>query len=377
MKTYAASVPERSRRAGAGCDTAPAARRRPAPRARCRPAPLAGSGGCGTGGLPLDDGRPIAFDDSLDFGDARGHGGQETAGSPGAVDRRESIATDRGVYPARATACRGDEHPRGYQDGRRASKMRRRPTPHEGEGTGKRQSAPLQWQSIAWICGTAACAPPRSPARRAGRTACTLRGSARSVPREDVRRRSRRWLRGTCRADSPAACGIASHPQGVATATPGGFEGSVISLRTRGPVHEVQHPQTQPTISASAISMPITSRHRLRRTRLMGWFHFSRPSARAAGAAIKVNGQTIRETSGSVSTTESYNGREVSSFASRAAPAPAAMHDGHHVSPANSTAQMPHTNRPHWRHAATARLTGWSKQAASPSSAASAWDPVG
>src|SRR5438552_16754792 len=50
-------------------------------------------------------------------------------------------------------------------------------------------------------------------------------------------------------------------------------------------------PTTQPAISARAIDMPSTTRHRLCRTRLSGRFHVAKPSTSAAGAAAKVNGQ--------------------------------------------------------------------------------------
>src|ERR1022692_5049598 len=73
-----------------------------------------------------------------------------------------------------------------------------------------------------------------------------------------------------------------------------------------------------------------------------------------------------------MSAVESNRLREVSKLADRAWPAPAATQEGHQVWPPNSTEQSWQTYRPHWWQAATARLAGWSKQAASPSSAASA-----
>ena len=68
---------------------------------------------------------------------------------------------------------------------------------------------------------------------------------------------------------------------------------------------------------------------------------------------------------------ESYSVREVSCLADLALPAPTATHDGHQVWPEKSTEQSWQRYRPHCWQAATARFAGWSKQAASPSSAAS------
>src|ERR1039458_4601327 len=118
--------------------------------------------------------------------------------------------------------------------------------------------------------------------------------------------------------------------------------------------------------SVSAIAMATTNRQRLRRTRLSGCFHLTSANTRVPGAVSVVMGQKkIRERVGTASEMESYRMREESGWAARAAPLPAATHEGHQTWPPNSTLQSSHTKRPHWLQAATARLPAWSKDGGS------------
>src|SRR5207244_1690351 len=64
-------------------------------------------------------------------------------------------------------------------------------------------------------------------------------------------------------------------------------------------------PQTHATISTDEIIIAATRRQRVLRTRLRGAFHFAIAITSAAGAATIVNGQMIRDASGSVSAIES------------------------------------------------------------------------
>src|SRR4051812_41967633 len=108
----------------------------------------------------------------------------------------------------------------------------------------------------------------------------------------------------------------------------------------------------------SEMTIAAAIRQRLRRTRLMGAFHFINARTRDAGAATIVNGHSRRDNSGTISAMESYKLIPVSSFAARAFPAPAAIHEGHQVSSPKETEHNRHRNRPHCEHAATARLAG-------------------
>src|ERR1039458_271334 len=98
--------------------------------------------------------------------------------------------------------------------------------------------------------------------------------------------------------------------------------------------------------SASAIAIATTNRHRLRRTRLSGCFHFSSVYITVPGAVRVVMGKKqIRERVGTARAMESWRTREESGLAARAAPLPAATHEGHQTWPANSTLQRSQTKR--------------------------------
>ena len=116
--------------------------------------------------------------------------------------------------------------------------------------------------------------------------------------------------------------------------------------------------RTQPASIANDITIAATKRHRFGRTRLSGCFHLDIEITTAAGAVAIVSGHMSNEIKGSVSAMESYSVRCPSALAARACPAPAATHEGQHITPPISTEQSWHTKRPHCWHAATARLPG-------------------